>query len=433
MGRPRKNPVAQAATASKKVVSLEGLFDVAAESDVLWDSMLGKLYKMSQVYGFHRVETPLVEDINLYQNFYGGNKAKLQSILSFLAAGKQVGVRPSLLPSMLRAYGQGKFYEQNVVSKWASVGKVVSQNPEDLKLSSDIEFNFEVFGNFNHLTEAQVIGVVWEYLQSFGLQDLVLEINNIGTPECQAVYQDTLQDFLLSKKYQLCDNCNEHLSRRVINVFRCDNLDCQAIVSEAPNILDFLDQPSHKHFTNILEALDELSIPYQLSPTFVAPDGHSKTNVAIKYKSKSGTIVIGEGGYHETLLQSVSGKNYCCFGFTGSLSKIKKALELSKMELLRDEYNDVFLVPLGELAAKKSLRLFRDLTQEKVSVYDHFGNLGVKNQLKQAELFRAPIALIIGQKEAMDEMVILRDVKSGMQEIISYDKIVEEVKKRLGR
>ena len=68
-----------------------------------------------------------------------------------------------------------------------------------------------------------------------------------------------------------------------------------------------------------------------------------------------------------------------------------------------------------------------------MSVYDHFGDSGVKNQLKQAQTFNAPIALIMGQKEAMDELVILRDVKSGMQEVISYDKIVAEVKKRLGR
>jgi histidyl-tRNA synthetase len=73
------------------------------------------------------------------------------------------------------------------------------------------------------------------------------------------------------------------------------------------------------------------------------------------------------------------------------------------------------------------------LSGEKVSVYDHFGSAGVKNQLKQAETYHAPIALIMGQKEAMDEMVILRDVRSGMQEVISYDKIVQEVKKRLGR
>ncbi len=91
------------------------------------------------------------------------------------------------------------------------------------------------------------------------------------------------------------------------------------------------------------------------------------------------------------------------------------------------------LVPLGDLAAKRSLRLFKDLTDERISVYDHFGLSGVKNQLKIAQGNNVPIALIMGQKEAIDEMVILRDVKSGMQEIISYDKIIEEVKKRLGR
>jgi histidyl-tRNA synthetase len=127
------------------------------------------------------------------------------------------------------------------------------------------------------------------------------------------------------------------------------------------------------------------------------------------------------------------GKNYCCFGFTGSLLEVKKAMEEAKLEVVHEQKSEVFLVPLGELASKKSLRLFRDLVLEKVLVYDNFGDSGVKNQLKAAESFKAPIALIMGQKEAVDEMVILRDVKSGMQEIISYDKIVEEVKKRLGR
>lgn len=433
MGRPRKNPAATATVAAKKIVSLEGLFDMPTEIDILWDLSLRRLYKMSRVYGFNRLETPLLEDMNLYNSYYGGNKQILSSILSFLAGGKQVGVRPHLLPSVLRSYAQNKTYEKMPTSKWGYVGLTAQQDPKTLKLSQDAEFGFEVFGTFNHLTEAQVIGVVWEYLSGFGLKDLVLEINNIGTAECQVVYQDTLQDFLSSKKYQLCDNCNEHLQGRVLNVFRCNNLDCQAIVSEAPTILDFLDETSHKHFTNILEALDELGIPYQLSPTFVAPDGHSKTNVAIKYKSKGNTITVGEGGYHDMLLQSVCGKNFCCFGFNGSLLAVRQVLELMKIEGQREQKSDVFLVPLGELASKKSLRLFRDLTSEKISVYDHFGNLGVKNQLKQAEAFKAPIALIIGQKEAMEEMVILRDVKSGMQEIISYDKIVEEVKKRLGK
>jgi histidyl-tRNA synthetase len=108
-------------------------------------------------------------------------------------------------------------------------------------------------------------------------------------------------------------------------------------------------------------------------------------------------------------------------------------MELSEVEAKVENNSEVFLVPLGELASKRSLRLFRDLIAENIRVHDHFGTIGVKNQLKLAEECKAPLALIMGQKEAMDEMVILRDVKSGMQEVFSYDKIIVEVKKRLER
>lgn len=432
MGRPRKNASTSAGHPAKKIQSLEGLSDIVSETDLLWETVLRRLQKMSRIYGFNRVETPLLEDAQLYQSLYSRSRGFVESLLPLDILGTQVALRPTLLPSVLRAYVQHKVFDSVPLSKWAYSGFTVKQHPGG-GLKGDFEFGFEVFGSFNHLTEAQVIGVVWEMLATLGLQDVVLEINNIGTPACQAVYEDTLHGFLSGKKYQLCDYCNDHLQGRILNVFRCNNLDCQAILSEAPTILDFLDQQSHKHFTSILEALDELAIPYQLNPLYVGPEGHGKTNFVIKHKQKGETKIIGEGGYHEGLMENLCGKNYCCFGFCGSLNAIEKLLEESKITVSHEQKNDVFLVPLGEMASKKSLKLFRDLTTQRISVYDHFGNLGVKNQLKQAETFKAPIALIIGQKEAMDEMVILRDVKSGMQELISYDKIVEEVKKRLGR
>lgn len=430
MGRPKKSG-SSSAYVPKKIQGLESAIDVLSETDALWDATLKRFNKIARVYGFNRLEAPLVEDRHLYENFYKQQPRELDSLLAAEAGGKSIVARPLMLPSVLRSYYQHKVFELLPVSKWYFSGMVNSFLNN--KLASDYEFGFEIFGAFSHLSEAQLIGGVWEFLASLGLKEMTLEINNIGDHDCQALYEETLQGFLAPKKYQLCDNCNEHLSGRVLNVFRCDNLDCQAIVAEAPTILDFLDQNSHKHFTNILEALDELGIPYQLNPLYAGPQGVSKTNLVIKYKSKGEVTILGEGGYHDDLIQNLCGKSYCCFGFSGSLARIRQLLEANKVVISREQKSDVFLVPLGELASKKSLRLFRDLTGEKISVYDHFGESGVKNQLKQAELFKAPIALIIGQKEAMDERVILRDVKSGMQEIISYDKIVEEVKKRLGR
>jgi len=432
MGRPKKNSSSQSAYTPKKVQGLEAVEDVVTETDQLWAVILKRLSKLSRIYGFQRVELPFLEDFRLYENFYKPDPKQLEQNLKLEVSGRQLGLRNDFLPSVLRTYYQHKVYEKSPLSKWSFSGQTVKLD-EKQNLVSDYGFGFEVFGGFNHLTEAQVIGGVWEFLMGLGLKDSVLEINHIGKEECQVAYSQTLSDFLQAKKYQLCDNCNEHLSGRVLNVFRCDNLDCQALLTDAPAVLDFLDEGSRKHFTNILEALDEMGIPYQLNPSYVGPDGFGKTNIVIKSKIKGENVVIGEGGYHEALIQNLCGKSYCAFGFSGSLSQVRRLMEAAKVSTPKENKNDVFLVPLGELAAKKSLRLFRDLTAEKISVYDHFGNIGVKNQLKQAETFHAPVALIMGQKEAMDEMVILRDVKSGMQEILSYDKIVQEVKKRLGR
>lgn len=432
MGRPKKIQSAASGYQPKKIQGLVGLEDIVPEDDGLWAVMLRRLSRLSRVYGFEKVEPPLLEDLRLYEHFYKTTPGQINSSIKLQLAGVDAVLRGDLLPGILRSYYQHKIYEKAPLSKWGFSGFVAKQD-EGGRLLSHYQFGFEVFGLFNHLTEAQTIGGVWEFLKSLGLKDCTLEINHIGNDQCQLAYQETLRDFLMAKKFQLCDNCNEHLQGRALNVLRCANLDCQELLTEAPAVLDFLDETSKAHFTNILEALDELAIPYQLNSLYAGPDGHGKTNFVIRGKLKGENVVIGEGGYHDGLMQNLCGKNYCCFGFSGSLSKVRELLEANKITAAKEQKSEVFLVPLGELAAKKNLRLFRDLTAEKISVYDHFGNAGVKNQLKQAETFHAPIALIMGQKEAMDEMVILRDVKSGMQEIISYDKIVQEVKKRLGR
>jgi histidyl-tRNA synthetase len=166
---------------------------------------------------------------------------------------------------------------------------------------------------------------------------------------------------------------------------------------------------------------------------YIGPEGSTGTNLIFKYKKGNQSVVIGEAAHHDMLLKNIAGKATPAFGFNGNLAALARAMELSEVETEVKNTSEVFLVPLGELAAKRSLRLFRDLISVDIRVHDHFGTVGVKNQLKQAEESKAPIALIMGQKEAMDDMVILRDVKSGMQEVFSYDKIIAEVRKRLER
>ncbi len=423
---------AKKALTGAKPGTLNGLRDIATQRDPHWNAILKQLQHIGKMYGFKQIETPMLEEEKVYTDFFKDQPEVLERTIFTQLGNKSVVLRSAMLPSVLRYYVQQKIAEDQPMSKWYYAGNVMELDDRQA-VHSNYHFGFEVLGTFNHLTEAQVISAVWDLLQRVGVSDAQLEINTIGDSTSQATYQGILKDYLKGKEFELCDNCNTHLSARVLNILRCNNLDCQLLIAEAPAILDFLDPASKKQFTDILEALDELGLPYQLNQYYVGPEGSSRTNIVFKYKSGNETIILGEGAYHELLLKNISGKSMPSFGFVGNLSSISRAQQLANVELNPEAASEVFLVPLGELASKKSLRLFRDLIDADICVYDHFGTVGVKNQLKQAEEAKSPIALIMGQKEAMDEMVILRDVKSGMQEIFSYDKIIDEVKKRLGR
>ncbi len=417
-----------------KTGALSGLRDIVTQTNPHWNTILQQVRMVGQLYGFQPVETSILEEEKTYTDFYKNQPEILEKILYAQSGGKPMGVRSALLPSVLRHYAQSKVMETQPLSKWLYLGNTAQVDSKQA-VHFDYQFGFEVFGVFNHLTEAQVISAVWELTQRLGLvsEDVQVDINTSGDAAVQAAYQNVLKDYLKGKEFEMCDSCNAHMRGRVLNILRCNNIECQLITAEAPAIVDFLDSTERKKFTDILEALDELGLPYQLNQLYIGPEGSTGTNVIVKYKKGNQMVVIGEAAHHETLMKNIAGKSSPAFGFIGSLPALARSMELAEVESKFENHSEVFLVPLGELASKRSLRLFRDLIAENIRVHDHFGTIGVKNQLKMAEECKAPIALIMGQKEAMDDMVILRDVKSGMQEVFSYDKIIVEVKKRLER
>ena len=91
----------------------------------------------------------------------------------------------------------------------------------------------------------------------------------------------------------------------------------------------------------------------------------------------------------------------------------------------------MFLAQLGGLAKRKSLKLFEELRKSKIPVAESFGRDSLKTQLRLADKAQASYTLIIGQKEALENSAIIRDMKNGKQDIVKLDKAVAEVKKRL--
>jgi histidyl-tRNA synthetase len=100
-------------------------------------------------------------------------------------------------------------------------------------------------------------------------------------------------------------------------------------------------------------------------------------------------------------------------------------------KIYREPRPRVFLAQLGELAKKKSLNLFADLQKNGVLVSESFGRGSLKSQLRVANRLGVDVTLIIGQKEALDKTVIVKDMISGTQETVTNEKMVPAVKKIL--
>jgi histidyl-tRNA synthetase len=425
MGRPKKITP----TVEKAPLRLAGTFDILPEQQAGFGFFMEKFLNLAHTFGYQRIDTPSVEDAKLFKFWQASTTDQLVTVND--PRGGNLVLKPTNLFSMARAYLEHRYYEREKVSKWFFASSVMSWRENQLKQSDEV--GFQIFGETAPIADAQIINLVIKLFTDLGLSNLGLEINNVGCLECLPPYQEVLRSYFKEKKYDLCENCVELVETNPVAIFACNNLSCNTVAAEAPMFVDYLCDNCRRHFIGVLEGLDELALPYNLNPKIIGKPWSRKTIFEIRFKNEQGEVVLGSGGHSDDLIQSLGGLPTSALGFMTSVETVLTAVNLANLKFSTKTKTEVFLVPLGDLAAKKSLRLFSDLWSQNIAASEFIGPGSIKTQLKLAESSKVAIALIIGQKEAREGTVILRDVRSGMQELFTIERIVEEVKKRLGR
>ena len=66
-----------------------------------------------------------------------------------------------------------------------------------------------------------------------------------------------------------------------------------------------------------------------------------------------------------------------------------------------------------------------------VRVAESFTKDGLKPQLELADKLAVKYTLILGQKEMIDGTILVRDMEGGIQEVVDFNKVIPEIKKRL--
>jgi histidyl-tRNA synthetase len=130
-------------------------------------------------------------------------------------------------------------------------------------------------------------------------------------------------------------------------------------------------------------------------------------------------------------MKTLGGEDTPAVGFALGVERLIGEMKRVQAKPYKYPKAKVFLAQLGDFAKKKSLGLFSELEKNGILVAESFGRGSLKSQLKVADRLGVEITLILGQKEALDQTVIVKNMKTGVQEIVSADKLVDLIKKKL--
>lgn len=394
--------------------------------------------RMADFYGFEMIETPILEQAQLFEKGTGAftDIVEKEMYTFQTKGGDYLTLRPEMTPPIARAYIEhGMQARPKPVKLWYFGPCFRHERPQAGRFRQFYQLGFESLGVKSPLIDAMIVQISYNILKACGFSNLVIDINCIGDSQCRPYFRKALVSYLRSRQSSLCGNCKRRLKKNPLRILDCKDEKCQRVKKTAPQILDHLCKECHDYFKSLLEFLDELELPYNLNPYLVRGlDYYTKTVFEIFEDTEEGRErgTLAGGGRYDELVKLLGGKDTPACGVAMGVERIislMKGKVTAKTE--EGEQLDIFLVQVGELAKRKALKLFSEFRGSGLRIGEALHKDSVSAQFKIAERMNVEYILLIGQKEALDNEVIVREMKSGQQKIVALDKAVGEAKKKL--
>lgn len=420
---------------------LRGMHDILPREEKYWRLMYQSAQDLASHFLFGRIETPVLEEIGVFVRSIGrGSDVVDKEMYVFEDKDStKVCLRPEMTASVVRAYiMHGLWNLPQPVKLWYWGQMFRHDRPQAGRYREFHQFGFENFGSADPSSDAEMVLVAHNFFKDIGLP-VEIQINSIGTIEERTAYKAELVNYYRAKRSYLCEECKNRLVKNPLRVLDCKEEQCQPVKEEAPQIVNWLGTESKNHFMKVLEYLDELNIPYQLTPNLVRGLGYYTGTVFEIYTTEGEAgqqSALGGGGRYDLLVEEMGGKSTPAIGMAIGLERVvlawKQHNEKNNGEM-RKTHTDVFVAQLGEEGRRAALRILNDLRGQDIKVAFNLTKTSLKNQLEIADGLKVPLTVIIGQKEVQDGSVIIRDMDAGVQEIVDQKKLINNLKKRLGK
>lgn len=416
--------------------SPKGMHDILPQEQPWWEKVRGVVKEIAEFYNFSRIDTPILESIDIFERTIGEATDIVEKQMFVLKSrGKdKLVLRPENTAGIVRAYLQHGLSRVSQPIKLYYLGPFFRyEQPQAGRYRQFYQAGFEIIGaEQDPIYDAQIILATFRLAEELKIKNLIIQINSIGCKNCRPAYKRKLQDYYKTRQNKICKDCKRRLFINPMRLLDCKNEECEKVKENAPIIVDHLCTACRSHFKATLEYLDVLALPYTLNHHLVRGlDYYNRTVFELFVEGPN--IALGGGGRYDYLGEMLGAKKAImpAVGVALGIERLIEAMKSQEINVASKSKAKIFLIQMGDPAKKKAITVIEEFRRGGLRIIESLGKDSLNAQLKLADKEGVEIAMILGQREVFEDSIIIRDMKSGVQETVPLIKAVAEVKKRL--
>ncbi|MEN9582869.1 MAG: histidyl-tRNA synthetase [Candidatus Parcubacteria bacterium] len=407
----------------KDVQTLKGMRDLLADDFFNLQGFYDKAQEIALYYGFKPIETPILESEEIFTSSIGeGTDIIDKEMYAFRTkSGDRIAMRPEHTASLMRAYIEHGLQSEPQPVMLYHYGPVFRHdNPQAGRYRQFYQFDLDILGSEKSINDALAIKTAWAILEDSGATDLMVDINSIGDKECRSHYVRELTNYYKKHIAELGPIDKERLKNNPLRIL--DSKDEKTIIVNegAPEAVTYLCSNCKKHFKEVLEYLESMGIPYRINKFLVRGlSYYTRTVFEISTTVEEKTLTVCGGGRYDYLGRELgSKKDIPAVGASFGVDRLLMQPWYKKHPPRVLKKPKMYFIQLGMEAKLRSLGVIDILRKCHMPIAQSLSKDSLGAQLGYAEKLGVPYAIIFGQKEAMENAVIVRDMKTRSQKTV---------------
>lgn len=410
------------------IQAVRGMNDVLPDEAPLWRVFEDTTRDVFEQYGYRNIRTPIVEKTDLFVRAVGeATDIVEKEMYSFTDHDERLSLRPEGTAPTVRAALEHSLLYDGPKRLWYSGPLFRHERPQKGRYRQYYTFGVEALGFAGPDVDLEQLTMVDRLWRRLGVSGITLELNTIGSSDERSAFRSRLVDYFGRHLDSLDEDSKRRLQSNPLRILDSKNPAMQALIEDAPKLLDALGDESRTLFEAVQAGAREAGIEFRVNPRLVRGLDYYNATVYEWVTTQLGAqSAVCSGGRYDGLVAQLGGKPTPGCGFGVGIERVLMLMRDAGREA--SDAPDAYVVHVGDRATRFALSVAEDLRDAGLAIVVHAGGGNFGSQMRRADASGARFALIVGDNEVSANVVAVKPLRdTGEQMALAPGELVTRI------